>query len=196
MPLLSQERRLKYSQTYFHHARASQDTAIAGSGAVSNSDRPTATTSESQYLREKKGRPHVTKTADDHNLGPPLSTTGRGRMGAYLQTLCGRRADGPQPCSHAVNKGACVTTHQLDTCWAARWGPRVTHLVGPQHNQFTRGPRRGSEHTGPISSAARSGCLWLCASPVCDGLSVACECRTSQDEDGRDKASETVREHR
>lgn len=36
-------------------------------------------------------------------------------MDAYLQTPCGRRADGPQPCSHAANKGACVTTTTSST---------------------------------------------------------------------------------
>lgn len=85
------------------------------------------------------------------------------RMWADAVWQACRRAAAMQP--RGQQRGLCHH-HQLDTCWATRWGPRGGPPCWTSTYPIDSGPRRASEHTGPISSAARSGCLWLCASPV------------------------------
>lgn len=89
-----------------------------------------------------KRHPHVIKTADDHNLGPPLSPTGRGADGCIsadaVWQAC-RRAAAMQPRGHAANKGACVTTsstpvglHVGGRGWPVLLDLNITNRLGSQ----------------------------------------------------------------
>lgn len=92
------------------------------------------------------------------------------RRGWVRGCVCGRRADGPQPCGHAAGcrDGLCHHHQQPDACRPVVGlllrvgGTRVGRLVGPQHNKSPAdsGPRTSirshrADHAGQPAAVGR-----------------------------------------